>query len=552
MSLAPLFLSRLNPSRRSGFLLCACLGLIAVILSGCGPRETPVEQGNREQVLHRGLGADVAELDPHIVTGLSEINVVASLFEGLVAEDPVDLHPVPGVAERWEISPDCLTYTFYLRANARWSNGAAITARDFLASFRRVLTASLGADYATMLYLVQNAEACHKGRLADFSEVGFSAPDDRTLIIRLEHPTPHFLSLLTHPVWFPVPLTTVEQGGSPYRRGNTWTRPENIVTNGPFLLRTWQPDKVIIVEKSPTYWDAARVRLNAIHFHSFDNVEAEERAFRAGQLHITEALPAGKISAYRRDQPGVLRISPFLDTYFYRLNVTRPGLNEPKIRRALALAVDRRAIVEKVLHGGQRPAASFTPPDTAGYQPPLALTTDFDAARRLLAEAGYPGGKGLPIFDLLMNSSGNHRVIAEAVQEMWRRELGVTVNLVNMEQKTLLTTRRTLGYQILRSDWAGDYLDPTTFLDIFTASSGNNHTGWSSPDYDALVYAAARTPDTTARYDLLRRAESILLTELPIIPVYHYATIRLVQPSVHGWHDTLLDHHPYKHVWLEP
>lgn len=539
---------------RSVFTLtfCAFLGIFAAIFSGCGPRETPVETGNREQILHRGLGADVAELDPHIVTGLSEINVVAALFEGLVAEDPIDLHPVPGVAERWEISADGLTYTFHLRADAHWSNGTPVTARDFLASYRRVLTASLGADYATMLYVVQNAEACHKGRVTDFAQVGFSAPDDRTFIIRLEHPTPHFLSLLSHPIWFPVYLPALEKSGSPYRRGNTWTRPEIIVSNGPFTLHTWQPDKVIIAQKSPTYWDAARVRLSAIHFHSFDNVEAEERAFRAGQLHITEALPAGKIPSYRRDQPAVLRISPFLDTYFYRLNVTRPGLNDPKIRRALALAVDRSAIVEKVLHGGQQPAASFTPPGTAGYQPPTPLTTDFDAARRLLTEAGYPGGKGLPAFDLLMNSSGNHRVIAEAVQEMWRRELGVTVNLVNMEQKTLLTTRRTLGYQILRSDWAGDYLDPTTFLDIFTASSGNNHTGWSNPDYDALIYAAARTPDTTARYDLLRRAESILLTELPIVPIYHYATIRLVQPTVRGWHDTLLDHHPYKHVWLEP
>lgn len=537
---------------RSPVFFCAWLGLLAVILSGCGPRETPVEHGNREQILHRGLGADVAELDPHIVTGLSEINVVAALFEGLVAEDPADLHPVPGVAERWEISSDGLTYTFHLRANARWSNGAPVTARDFLASFRRVLTRSLGADYATMLYVVQNAEACHKGQLADFSQVGFAAPDDRTLIIRLEHPTPHFLSLLTHPVWFPVPLAAVEKAGSPYSRGGTWTRPESIVGNGPFVLREWQPDKVIVVEKSPTYWDAAHVRLSAIHFHSFDNVEAEERAFRAGQLHITEALPIGKTAAYRRDQPDVLRISPFLDTYFYRLNVTRPHLNDAKIRRALALAVDRTAIVEKILRGGQLPATGFTPPGTAGYQPPAILTTDFAEARRLLAEAGYPGGNGLPAFDLLINSSGNHRIIAEAVQEMWRRELGVTVNLVNMEQKTLLTTRRTLGYQIMRSDWVGDYLDPNTFLEIFTASSGNNHTGWTNADYDALIYEATRTPNQAARYAVLQRAETILLKETPIIPIYHYTTVRLVTPSVHGWQDTLLDHHPYKHVWLEP
>ncbi|MBP9914492.1 MAG: peptide ABC transporter substrate-binding protein, partial [Opitutaceae bacterium] len=305
----------------------ALLGLLA--LAGCWSRETPVERGVREQVLHRGLGADVADLDPHVVTGLPEINVVTALFEGLVAEDATDLHPVPGVAERWDVSLDNLTYTFHLRADARWSNGAPLVAQDFLNSFRRVLTRSLGADYATMLYVVQNVEAYHKGQLLDFTQVGFAAPDAHTLIIRLEHPSPYFLSLLTNPVWFPVCLPALEKAGSPYTRGGPWTRPENFVGNGPFVLKSWQPGRTIIVEKSPTYWDATQVRLHAIYFHPTDSVDAEERAFRAGQLHITESLPVSKVDAYRRDQPGVLRISPFLDTYFYRLNVTRPLLNIP-------------------------------------------------------------------------------------------------------------------------------------------------------------------------------------------------------------------------------
>lgn len=538
--------------RRTSFLpiLSSLLGLL--ILAGCWSRESPVEKGNRDQVLHRGLGADVAELDPHIVTGLPELNIVSALFEGLVAEDPHDLHPVPGVAQSWDISLDQLTYIFHLRTDAQWSNGEPLTAQDFLQSLRRVLTPSLGADYASMLYVVQNAESFHKGELNDFDQVGLAAPDAHTLIITLDHPTPHFLALLTHPIWFPVHLPTLEKTGSAYQRGNPWTRPETFVGNGPFTLKEWLRDRVIIVEKSSTYWDAATTRLHEIYFHPYDNVNSEERAYRAGQLHITEALPVSKVATYRRDHPEVLKINPFLDTYFLRLNVTRPLLNNRLIRQAMSLAIDRTSIVENVTRGGQLPAHSFTPPGTAGYEPPHGVAYDLEAARQALVEAGYPGGEGLPTFEVLVNNSGTHQIIAEAIQEMWRRDLGINVSVVNMEQKTLLSQRRTLDYQILRSDWVGDYLDPSTFLDVFSGNSGNNHTGWTHPEYDSLLYQAARTADTASRHQLMYRAEQILLEESPIIPIYYYTTVRLVHPSVRGWHPTLLDHHPYKHVWLEP
>lgn len=531
----------------------ALLAGIGVILSlgGCWSRETLVESGNRSQILHRSLAADVADLDPHLVTGLPEFNVVTALFEGLVTEDPRDLHPVPGVAEHWEISPDLLTYTFHLRDQARWSNGEPVRAKDFINAFHRVLSPELGADYAAMLHLVVNAEAYHKGTLTDFTQVGFSAPDERTLVIKLDHPAPYFLTLLSHPAWFPIYLPALNKTGSPYRRGNPWTRPDNFVGNGAFTLKSWQHDRLIVVEKASTYWDATTVRLNAIHFHPSASIDAEERAFRAGQLHITESLPVSKVDNYRRDHPELLRIDPFLDTYFYRLNVTRPVLNDVKVRRALSLAIDRRSIVETITRGGQQPAVSFTPLGTAGYEPPAVVHYDVAAAQSLLAAAGYPQGQGLPTFDLLINSSGNHRIIAEAIQEMWRRELGVTVNLVNMEQKTLFAARRALDYQILRSEWAGDYLDPATFLHIFTADSGNNHTGWSNQAYDSILYQAARTADQPTRYALYQRAEEILLRDAPIIPIYYYTTVRLVHPAVRGWYPTLLDRHPYKYVWLE-
>lgn len=531
------------------WLLAGCLG---IGFSGCRQRETAVQQGNREQILHRGIGYEVTELDPHLVTGVAEGNVLRALFEGLVTEDPVDLHPVPGVAERWEISPDGLTYTFFLRPELKWSDGSALTAHDFASSFQRILTGALAAEYANMLYILQGAEAYHKGANPDFTQVGINVPDARTLRLTLEHPVPYFLSLLSNPAWYPVPIATVAKHGGVDQRRNVWTRPGHLVSNGPFTLKKWQQNQVIVVEKSPIYWDAAQVKLNGIHFYPIDSVDAEERAFRAGQLHLTETLPIAKIGSYQREASRLLRVDPYLGTYFYRLNVSRPPFADPRIRRALALAVDRTSIVEKILRGGQRPAHALTPPGTGGYTAAAQIPSDFAAARELLKEAGYEGGKGLPVLELLYNNSENHRLIAEAVQEMWRRELGVEVRLVNQELKVTFAARRSGDYQILRSDWIGDYLDPATFLDIFRSDAGNNHTRWASADYDATLFAAARTTDPTARLALLQKAEALLLESAPIIPIYHYTHIFLIQPAVRGWHSTLLDHHPYKNVWLEP
>jgi oligopeptide transport system substrate-binding protein len=322
------------------------------------------------------------------------------------------------------------------------------------------------------------------------------------------------------------------------------------VGNGPFTLVEWRAGQRIIVAKSPTYWDAAAVRLREIDFYPF-TVDAEERAFRAGQLHVTDALPPAKIDAYRRDASRLLRIDPLLGTYFYRLNLARPPLGDVRVRRALALAVDRQAIVEKILRGDQLPAPAFTPPGMAGYTPPAGLATDFATARRLLAEAGFPGGKGLPSLELLYNSSESHRAIAEAVQETWRRELGVEVRLVNMENNSVLDARRTGSFQLLRSSWSADYADPQNFLSLWTGDSGNNFTGWTDPAYDALLRQAELAPDPAPRFALLQQAETRLLEAAPIIPVYYYTHVFLLQPAVKGWPPTLLDHHPYKHVWLE-
>jgi len=535
-------------------LLSPALAIFAALLlvAGCGKPPTRVSVGNQEQILHKGNKSDPQELDPHIVQGVPEHHILQSLIENLVTEDPKDLRPVPGQAERWDISPDGTVYTFHLRAGIRWSNGDPVTAHDFVRSYRRALTPSLGSEYAYMYYVMKGAEEYFKGKTQDFSTVGAKALDDRTLQITLNGPVPYFLSLLNHYSWWPVHLPTLAKHGDPYQRNNRWTRPGNFVGNGPFVLDRWEVGRVIVVKKNPLYWNAANVKLSEIHFHAIESIDTEERAFRAGQLHVTEEVPQSKIPVYRRDMAHLLHIDPYLGAYFYRLNTTRPQFKDKRVRRALAMAIDRKSIVENVTRGGQLPAYFFTPPDTVGYTSRTALRHDPEGARQLLAAAGYPGGKGFPPFEILYNTSESHKAVAEAIQQMWKRELGIDVKLLNQEWKVYLDTEKRLDYDVSRAGWIGDYPDPSTFLETFLSDSGNNRTGWANPEYDRLLREAARLGDQKTRYELFQKAEAIFLDELPIIPIYHYTRVYLMQPSVRGWNPTILDHHPYPYVWLAP
>jgi len=533
------------------------LHLVAVsgctlLLAGCSKPETRVEIGNREQILHLGNKSEPQELDPHIVEGVGEHNIIMALLEGLTTEDPQTLEPVPGVAERWDISEDGLVYTFHLRENARWSNGDRVAAQDFFNSYKRILTPSLASRYAYMLYPIRNAREFNEGKLTDFAEVGVKAPEPGRLIVTLSQPTPYFLAMTAHHYTFwPVHLPTVEKHGDPYQRGNQWTRPENFVGNGPFVLKEWKVNEVVAVAKSETYWDKDTVRLKEIHFHPIESIETEERAFRSGQLHSTYEVPLSKIPEYREKQPHLIRIDPYLGTYIYRLNTTRPQLKDVRVRTALSLAVDRQSIVENIRRADERPAYFFTPPETHGYTSPAATEYNPDRARQLLAEAGYPGGKNFPKLQILFNTSESHKATAEVVQQMWKKELGIEVELVNQEWKVYLDTEHKLDYDVSRGGWIGDYPDPYTFLSTFASWSENNRTGWKNDRYDALLAGAERTSDPAKRYQLLGEAETVLMREMPLIPVFHYTRPYLLQPSVKNWYPTFLDHHPYKYVYLD-
>ena len=520
------------------------------VLSGFGTRERLADEGVRNQILYLANGTEPEEIDPHVSTGVQEDNIIRALIEGLVSEAPEDLQPVPGMAERWDISEDGRIYTFHLR-EAQWSNGDPVTAQDFVLSYQRALTPSLACEYAYMLYYMVNAEAFNQGRITDFSEVGAQALDPRTLRITLNHPTPFFLSLLNHYSWFPVHVASIRKHGGFAERQNQWTRPENFVGNGPFLLEDWQVNNVLIVRKNPAYWDADRVRLRKIYFYPIESLDTEERAFRAGQVHKTNKLPLPAIPAYlERDAPELFN-APYLGTYFYMLNTTLPALRDKRVRQALNLSIDRRSIVENVTRGGEMPAFHFVPPNCAGYNSRHQLDFNIPQAQQLLAEAGYPGGRGFPTFSLLYNTLESHKTIAEAVQQMWKENLGINIQLENQEWKVYLNSKTSMDFEMVRFGWIGDYVDPNTFMDLWIKESGNNNSGWSSPEYDRLIAEAGRATDREQRFEYFQQAEKILLEDVPIVPIYFYTSIYLLDPRVKNWYPTLIDHHPYKYVYLE-
>ncbi len=552
--------------KKSGFLLLAfCLPMklkkrgslptiycLAALLIGCNNQLSNVEYGNQHQILHAGNGAEPQDLDPHITTGIPEYDIQKTLFEGLTGKNPHTLEPIPGVAESWTVSDDGKQYIFILRQDARWSNGDPVTAHDFVYSWKRILSPKLAGDYSYMLYCIDNAEQYYTGKIQDFGQVGVKALDDHTLQVQLKNPTPYFLQLLDHHSMFPVHRATIERFGAMDERGTQWTRAGNLVGNGPFQLKTWEINKILVVEKNPHYWNADNIRLQEIHFYPVEDLNTEERMFRTGQLHLTLAgyVAIEKIAPYKNENPDLIHITPGYATYYYEFNVTRKPFDDVRVRRALAMAIDRQQIVDKVAKGGQLPAYALTPPDPYGYQPKAAIEYNVTKARALLAEAGYPDGKGFPKFELLYNTAENHQKIATAIQQMWKTNLNIDMQLSNQEWKVYINTRNNLEHDIARAGWLADYVDPSNFLDILLSYGGNNRSGWKNAEYDRLLSQAAATADTEARYAVLQRAEQLIVDEVPVIPIYYYSDIHLVASSVRNWQDNIMKYHPFNDMYL--
>jgi oligopeptide transport system substrate-binding protein len=532
----------------------ACIvSLVGVIFlaNACGKRDTPVETGIRDQILYLGNGSEPRDLDPHIVNSYNDFNIVVALFEGLAGIDEVTSQPIPAAAERWETSSDGLVWRFHLRGGARWSNGDPLTARDFVFGIQRALSPRLASEYAYVLFPILNARAFNAGQLADFSKVGVRAPDELTLEVTLARPTPYLAAAATLPAWFPAHQASIEKLGAFDDRSVPWTRPENMVCNGPFILKEWSPGSRVVVDRNSNYWDARHVRLTRMVFYPIENASTQEAAFRAGQLHLTSDVPLSRIAFYRHNQPGVIRIDPFLDTAFLRFNTGRKPFSDSRVRQALARAFDRNALVRDVALGGEQPAHCLTPPGIPGYTPHAEIPDDFAGARKLLAEAGYPQGRGFPHVEIQFATLELNQRLLEAVQQMWRRELGIEVSLANKEQRVWLNDERLKNYDVSFAHWIGDYVDPSTYLELFTSDSGNNSTGWASPDYDHLVAEANDALDPAKRTAFFQQAEALLLHEAPIAPIFFGTRVFLCNPAVRNWRPALLGLHQYKDVYLE-
>ena len=530
------------------------LSITLIFLIGCSENITPVDSGLEQQIYHHGNGSEPQGIDPHIVTGVPEHHILISLCEGLTIPNPNPTGSdgyIPGTAESWSISDDGKEYIFKLNKNAKWSNGDPVTADDFVWSWKRILTASLGSQYPDMLYYLVGAYEYHNGEIDNFDEVGIKALDSHTLKVNLKNPTPFFIGLLSHYSTWPVHKETVLKHGDIDDRNGEWTRPGNFVCNGPFQLKTWELNNKIVVEKNPHYYDASMVRLNEIHYYPVSNVMTEDRMFRAGQLHLTSSMPTQKCPIYIEEKNPNLKIDPYMGTYFYRINTENETLSDVRVRKALAYSIDRQLLVDKVTQCGQIPAYSFTPPGSNGYQPSTEIPYDPVLAKQLLAEAGYSSDNPFPKLEILFNTNEGHRKVALAIQQMWQNELGIEVELVNQDWKVYLSREMVGDFQISRAGWIGDYEDPNTFLDLMRPNRGNNKTGWENMDFDALVEEANTINDQEKRYELLNEAEKILIDNMPIIPLYTYVRVYQLSSDVKGFNPHILDHHHPKFIYLE-
>jgi oligopeptide transport system substrate-binding protein len=517
--------------------------LLALFVSACGRQDAP------GAVLNRGVGPEPESLDPHRSRTAQAHTVQRDLFEGLLGYSP-DGELVAAAAERWEVSDDGLNYRFWLRPEARWSNGDPLTAQDFVASFRRLVDPEAAAFYAESLVAIENAADIVRGA-ADPATLGVTADGDRQLSVTLTHPVPYFLSLLALPSAYPV------HAGSLAEHGDTFARAGKLLSNGAYRLEGWDLGAVIELGRNEYYWNDADTAIDRVRYHVTVEPSAELYRYRAGELDVTSTVPAEAYAQLHDERPDELRVAPFLNTYYYGLNLGRPPFaDNPALRQALSMAVDREVLTAKVTGRGETPAYSWVPPGTYGYEqqrlPYAELSRDerHAAARRLYREAGYGPDRHVEV-EVRYNTSETHERIALAIQSMWRKVLGFEATLINEEFRVLVANMRAMEItQVFRSSWLGDYNDAYSFLHLFESDNPSNMFAYRSEEYDALLERAAEQTDPERRQRYLEEAERVLLNDHAVIPLYFHVSKHLVSPRVDGWQDNVLDFHYSQHLSL--
>lgn len=509
----------------------------ALLAVGCGNGKKDVKADVSGSECIIGNGAEPQSLDPAKIQGVPEHRINLALFEGLVTYDPETGTAAPGVAESWDISEDGMTYTFHLR-KTQWSDGTPITAKDFVDSWLRTLAPETASQYANMITLiVKGAEAYNSGK-ADASSVGIRAVDDATFEVQLTGPAPYATDVMAHYAFNAVPMHAVKKFGA------DWIKPGNFVGNGPFVLESWAPQEKITVVPNKNYWNKGDIHLSRITFLPIEESNTAFEKFKAGEMDWSAGIPVPRIDEVKKLPE--YQVAPQLSTYYYVFNVKRGPLQDVRVRKALTMALDTKEIVEKVTKAGQIPTRSIVPP-MAGYTPAQGAAYDPEGAKKLLADAGYPDGQGFPVMTVIYNTLEGHKLIAEYVQESWKRNLGIDVKIQNYEWKTFLDIRNQHDFDIARAGWVGDYQDPNTFLEMFITGFGNNDGQYSNAKFDALMRKAATMKGGPERFATLHEAEAVFLTEdQGILPIYSYVSQNLIDTSVwKGWYANPSDVHPY-------
>ena len=487
-------------------------------------------------------GSEPQSLDPSHIQGVPEHRIYMSLFEPLVINDPKTSRALPGVAEKWTTSADGLTLTFNLRKTAKWSDGVPVTAKDFVNGWLRTLDPATASEYAYIIgMVVKGADEFNSGK-GPKEGVMVVAKDDYTLVVTLKNPAPFAIDMMAHYAFSPLPMQAIE------KFGDEWIKPGKFVGNGPFVLKDWAPQDHITVVKSDSYWDKNNVKLKSVTFLPIEDNKVGYNKFKNGETDWNTGVALDLLDEIklRKDY----QVAPQVATYYYIFNTTRKPLTDVKVRKALSMAVDKKTLVEKITKGGQIVADTISPA-MPPYTPPKGNAYNVEQAKKLLADAGFPGGKGFPQLTVIYNTSDAHKKIAEYVQQQWKTNLGIDVSLQNMEWKTFLDTRsNSHDFEIARAGWVGDYLDPQTFLDMFIKGSGNNDGLYDNPKYDTAIKAdlLQKSPQ---REKTMADAEAMLIAQdQAIMPLYYYVEQNLIDTNKWGgWYNNPLGIHNWKFIF---
>ena len=489
-----------------------------------------------EVVLNRGnAGGDPFSLDPHNTQGTWENNIVGDMLEGLATED-VDGKIIPGAAESWTVSEDGLTWTFKIRENAVWSDGTPVTADDFVYSWQRLLAPATAAQYASILYVVKNAEAVNSGALP-LDQLGAVASDPKTLVVTMEHPAPYFDGIVAHQASFPVPKWQLEKFGS------DWIKPGNMISNGAFTLVDWRVQEYVRLAKNPSYYDAANVKVDVVNWIPINDVNAALRRFRAGEVDIHDNFPTPQYRQLQQTMGDEVKVAPYLATSYLTFNQRKAPFSDVRVRQALSLAYDRQTITDRIFQLGEPIACAIVPPETSNYEkgatsPDCRIETQAERvakARELLAEAGF--GPGNPLtFRFYTSADPDSRRAGATAQTMWR-QIGVQAEIVTNEPATHYNQHLQTGnFDVGTAAWVGDFDDPETFLFMFeSTNTGFNYGGWKNERYDELMRLERLEPDAVKRAALMREAEQILLDDYGVAPTRFRFNNYLVKSYLKGW-----------------